>query len=101
MRSDPRTKIYVERKTNKPGGAGIEWAKPKRSEFGYRAGIIMMTSSNAVEDRLTGTETRLLMLMANNAGQSVDRKTLCKLLPPGCAAKSKTNRAAVAAENIP
>jgi len=130
-----------------PGGAGIEWAKRIRSELGYRAGIIMMTSSNAVEDRikgwecgadaylqrpvnlnelevilqhienrltltgnhnkppagsewqlnlittelitpdqqrvpLTGTETRLLMLMANNAGQSVDREILCNLLPP-------------------
>jgi DNA-binding response OmpR family regulator len=130
-----------------PGGAGVEWAKRIRSELGYRAGIIMLTSSNAVEDRikgwecgadaylqrpvnlnelevilqhienrltlsfnnneppagdewqldlttaelitpdqqrvpLTGTETRLLMLMADNAGQSVDRETLCNLLPP-------------------
>lgn len=133
-----------------PKGGGIEWAKRIRQEFGYRTGIIMMTSSSTLEDRikgwengadaylqrpvnlselevilkhienrllitnssnndsssvsgaweldlittelitpdqkrvrLTGTEANLLSLMADNAGQSVARETLCRLLPPG------------------
>jgi DNA-binding response OmpR family regulator len=80
-----------------PRGAGIEWAKPKRSEFGYRAGIIMMTSSNAVEDRLTGTETSLLMLMASQ----LTGKHCASYYRQAAQQSQKTNRAAVAAENIP